>query len=111
MELRKSFFFTSQRVTLQSCNIHDVFRNSIPFPSFEVTAIPDRIFFPLVHFKTVVIPLLTILILILKRSFYQPEELHAVEENLFVFTVTSQFVSFLHPVRLNIQCVCVCVCG
>lgn len=106
MERRKSFFFTSQRVTLQSCNIHDVFRNSIPFPSFEVTVIPDWIFFPLVHFKTVVIPLLTIFILILKKSFYQPEELQAVEENLSVFTVTSQFVSSLHPVQLNTQCMC-----
>lgn len=43
MELFKSFSFRSERVTLQSCNIHDVFSNSIPFPDFEVKAIPDFI--------------------------------------------------------------------
>lgn len=32
-------------MTLQSCNIHDVFRNSIPFPGFEVKAIPDFVRF------------------------------------------------------------------
>lgn len=41
MELFKSFCFRSERVTLQSCNIHDVFRNRIPFPGFEVKARPD----------------------------------------------------------------------
>lgn len=40
MELFKSFSFRSERVTLPPCNIHDVFRNSIPLPGFDVKAVP-----------------------------------------------------------------------
>lgn len=88
MQVFKSFTLTSEGVTLQSCNIHDVFRNSIPFPDFEVEASPDLISLP----QSLSKPLITLLVFLLTYFYFLTEVIRAranlqfstLRENLFV---------------------------
>lgn len=89
MQVFKSFIFTSEGVTLLSCNIHDVLRNSIPFPNFEVEAIPDLISLP----QSLSKPLISLLVFLCTYFYFLKGvvvhinaslQLSPLRENLFV---------------------------